>query len=392
VIHDMAIFLGWPVKDCPDCFNNWHESKKVPEQLLGPGNMNIIYDHMSALEGVWPPKRSDDVLPEQQCGLLTKSATQATGNFESPTSTQVTIYTFGTHGKKAQSAFSNGLLKRFGTGRVKYNIEAKNDCEYSGIVKQQDGPCLAINYFSNPKCLYDDMIRGYPTCKTMLTNDEHCDDNRYEARGYYSSAMADMTYLPLGPRYDSWHAFSSFMIENGSVIAASSQRKYTFNAIFTKSTNIGRSILVDEIQKEGNILSSFVHIADTWAHDPNNPANDLIDTTTYMQVLLESVFTLAPAGHSPETFRLYEAVEAGSIPVISLDKDYKEHKCKNSLSHWLDSPIIIIESWNEVIPTLQKLLEDPEALDMRQADLRVWYNQYISSAAKEFETFLLSEK
>ena len=111
-----------------------------------------------------------------------------------------------------------------------------------------------------------------------------------------------------------------------------------------------------------------------------------------MQVLGESVFTLAPAGHNFESFRLYEAVEAGSIPVISLDKDYKEHKCKDSLSHWLDSPIIIIESWNEVIPTLQKLLEDPEALDMRQADLRVWYNQYISSAVQEFETFLLSEK
>ncbi len=128
----------------------------------------------------------------------------------------------------------------------------------------------------------------------MHTNDERCDDNRYEARGFYSSAMADMNYLPLGPRYDSWHAISSFIIENGSVIAASSQRKYTFNAIFTKSTNIGRSILDDEIQKEGNNLSSFVHITDTWAHDPNNPANDLIDTTTYMQGLVYSVFTCCP--------------------------------------------------------------------------------------------------
>ena len=73
----MANFLGWPVKDCPDCFGNWRESSKVPARLLGPGNMNILFDHMSALEGVWPPKRSDDVLPEQQCGLLSKWTTQA---------------------------------------------------------------------------------------------------------------------------------------------------------------------------------------------------------------------------------------------------------------------------------------------------------------------------
>lgn len=388
VIHDLATFLDWPVKHCSACFNHWYESKKVPAQLLGPGNMDILQDHMKALEGVWPPKRSDDVLPEQQCGLQT--ANRGMDHYVPPTSTPIRIYTFGTHGKKAQSIFHTGLLRRFGTGRVRYLIEARAGCEYSGLVKQQDGPCLAINYFKNPKCSYDDMIRAYPSCKTMITNDESCEDNRYQARGYYSSSMPDTTYLPLGPRYDSWHALSSVMIRNGSVITASSKRKYALNAIFTKSTNTGRSTLADAIQKEGNNLSSFVHIADTWANDPNSPANDLVASTTYMKVLLESVFTLAPAGHNPECFRLYEAVEAGSIPVISLDTHYKEHKCKDSLSHWLDSPIIIVDSWNEVIATLQKLLEDPDALDMRQADLRAWYRQYMSMAVQNFETFLLS--
>lgn len=299
VIQDIATFLDWPVKECPSCFNHWRESKKIPAQILGPRNMNILQHHMSALEGVWPPKRSDDVLPEQQCGLQT--ATRAMDHFQSPTSTPIRIYTFGTHGKKAQSIFHDGLL-RFGTGRVRYLIEEKAGCQYSELVEQQDGPCLVINHFKNPKCSYDDMIRAYPACKTMITNDENCDDNRYQARGYYSSSMADMTYLPLGPRNDSWDALSSIMIKNGSVITASSRRKYQFNAIFTKSTNTGRSILADAIQKEGNNLSSYVHIADTWAHDPNRPTNDLVTSTTYMKVLLESVFTLAPAGHNPDVF------------------------------------------------------------------------------------------
>ena len=390
VIDNMATFLGWPVKDCPECFRNWHESTKVPATLLGPGNMNILFDHVSALEGVWPPKRSDDELPEQQCGLLTKSTTPAVEDSKSSASTTVKIYAFGTRGKKAQSFFHSGLLLRFGTGRVKYVFEQRDDCNNSEI-ETQDSSCLAVNYFANPLCSYDSMRNHYSMCKTMLTNDENCSDNRYDARGYYSSTMTDMTYLPLGPRYDSWDAMVALMNQNGSVIAASSQRKYAFNAIFSISTHSGRSILAEEVQKEGNNLPSFIRLPSVWKPDPNNPSNDSVDSTTYMQVLLDSVFTLAPAGHNPECFRLYEAVEAGSIPVISLDTDYKQHKCKDSLSHWLDSPIVIVESWSEVIPTLQKLLEEPEVLDMRQADLRAWYNQYMSSAVYDFESFLLSE-
>ena len=387
VLHDLATFLDWPVKECPDCFNRWHESTKVPELILGSDNMKIIFDHMTALEGIWPPKRSDDTMPEQQCGLLTKKVAQA---LEPPASasTPVTIYMFGTRGKKAQSMFHTGLLGRFGTGRVEYILEQQPHCEYSELAKQHDAPCLAINYFAFQKCSYDDIIRQYPKCKTMLTNDENCADNRYDARGYYSSTMIQTTYLPLGPRYDTWDAL---MNQNGSIITVSSQRKYAYNAIFAKSTHAGRSNLADIIQKEGNSLTSFVKISSSWQQDPD-ALNDSVDTTTYMQVLLESTFTLAPSGHNPECFRLYEAVEAGSIPVISLDKYYREHACKDSLSHWLDSPIVIVESWNEMIPTLQKLLEEPEALDMRQADLRAWYESYMRSAVTNFETFLLSEK
>jgi hypothetical protein len=45
-----------------------------------------------------------------------------------------------------------------------------------------------------------------------------------------------------------------------------------------------------------------------------------------------------------------------------------------------------------VIPTLQKLLEEPEALDVRQENLLAWYDQYMRSAVTNFESFLLSEK
>ena len=310
---------------------------------------------------------------------------------EEPTSSKepVTVYVFGTGGKRAQSMFYGKHMDRFGSGEVEYILEERDDCKHSEKATLQDSPCLALNFWANRGCSYDDMIRHYSTCKTMLVADEWCADNRYDAKGYYTSTLADKPFLPLGPRYDSWEAFGALMNETKS-IPASSQRKYAFNAIFSKSTSTSRAELEEAIQKEGGSLSSFIQIAPKWHADPNNPRNELADSTTYMKTLLESTFTLSPSGHNPQCYRLFEAVEAGSIPVIALDKDYREHACKDSLSHWLNAPIVIVESWNEVMPTLQKMLEDPEALDKRQADLRAWYDKYMRTTVTNFESFLLS--
>ena len=292
----------------------------------------------------------------------------------------------------SSSMFQTGRLDRFGTGKIDYLLDQQNDCNnMHEDLLEDDVPCLAINRVGS-MCSYDDMILHYPKCRTMITNDEFCEESSYDVRGYYSSAMKNSVYLPLGPRYDSWEALEAIMNTNGSTIVSSSQRKYAFNAIFSKSTSAERSTVADVIQKEGNTLSSFVNIAEYWEADPNNPDNDLTDTTTYMQALLDSTFTLAPSGHNPECFRLYEAVETGSIPVISLGKDYSRHSCKDSLIHWLDSPIIVLDDWNNAIPTLQKLMSDPEALDQRQAELRSWYDQYMRNTVREFESFLLDER
>ena len=162
------------------------------------------------------------------------------GDSSATKSTQVTILLFSTGGKRAkraQSIFHTGLLRRFGTGRVDYILEEKSvsDCEYKAFTKQQqDGPCLAVDHF--PGCSYDDLIRQFPTCKTMLINDEFCEDDGYDAREYYSSTLTNVTYLPLGPRYDSWDAFGA-LNQNGSATIAASLRKYVFNAIFSENTS-----------------------------------------------------------------------------------------------------------------------------------------------------------
>ncbi|KAL7508586.1 hypothetical protein ACHAXN_005675 [Cyclotella atomus] len=57
MLHEVASFLDWPVKECPNCFDSWHESTKDHAATLGPENLQILDEHMKSIEGTWPPNR-----------------------------------------------------------------------------------------------------------------------------------------------------------------------------------------------------------------------------------------------------------------------------------------------------------------------------------------------
>ena len=103
---------------------------------------------------------------------------------------------------------------------------------------------------------------------------------------------------------------------------------------------------------------------------------DKLTPDSYMKVLLNSVFTLHPAGHNAECFRMYhEAVMAGSILIFvkddlyNTDEDRRQHRrnqCKDSLTHWRTAPIVVLDSWHSLIPTVEGLMADVNALDEMQ--------------------------
>merc|ERR1712194_574380 len=131
----------------------------------------------------------------------------------------------------------------------------------------------------------------------------------------------------------------------------------------------------------------------------------MLATNHYTEVLLDSVFTLSPVGVNPESHRLFEAVEAGSIPVMVRDemlnkapqlsahghpiKEAKYVHCEGSLLHWLEAPIVILESWDELLPTIKGLMQDVGALDEMQTRLRQWYAEYMTGVVRVFEDYML---
>ena len=64
-------------------------------------------------------------------------------------------------------------------------------------------------------------------------------------------------------------------------------------------------------------------------------------------------------------------------------------KCKDSLRHWVDAPMVVLKSWNDLYPTVAKLMEDMEGLNEMQIHLREWYDRFMSGVISDFEDYMI---
>lgn len=89
----------------------------------------------------------------------------------------------------------------------------------------------------------------------------------------------------------------------------------------------------------------------------------------YMIELANTVFVLCPSGLNPETFRLYESIEMGAIPII-MRPAVKE---QNFLLYgmWRSYPGPIVESWNELEDLMATI--KPEDVEPMRLNVAAWY-------------------
>jgi len=296
-------------------------------------------------------------------------------------------------GNPAQSIFKTDILQLHGTGRFNVVTKYHSTCDCNQLlphIHNDDGPCLAVARSGRKQC-FANLTCAYPMCQTFLTNDERCKVKSADVREYYGAEIPGTKgYLPLGPRYVAWLSFRKIRLRSDFLLAAASKRKYVFNAIFSVDTGPFRTLLASVISDKNPGVQGFTHLSEKWASRVNSRSTPQLSSDKYVGALLESVFTLSPAGHNPECFRLYEAVEAGSIPVIlKMDLNAGALRCRDALQHWHDAPIVILNSWSELFDTVTKLMEDPEALDEMQIKLRIWYDDHMNGIIREFEDFMI---
>lgn len=96
---------------------------------------------------------------------------------------------------------------------------------------------------------------------------------------------------------------------------------------------------------------------------------------SYAAFMASSRFALIPAGNSPETIRLYDALEAGAIPVM-LKSAFVE--AKDALDN---PPFVLLDAWSE-LPAAYAPYADAKnpaviaALERKQRDVMEWWAKF----------------
>ena len=127
-------------------------------------------------------------------------------------------------------------------------------------------------------------------------------------------------------------------------------------------------------------------------------ARGYLDAGKYRRTLHDSMFTLCPRGANAETRRVYEALEAGSIPIVEAaavgpaagggaGAGGAAPQCADSLQPLKESgaPVIFVRNWANLPALLERETADRARLNRRQAALLSWYAGFKTKAVDAFE-------
>uniref|UniRef100_A0A6C0D7M6 Uncharacterized protein n=1 Tax=viral metagenome TaxID=1070528 RepID=A0A6C0D7M6_9ZZZZ len=95
-------------------------------------------------------------------------------------------------------------------------------------------------------------------------------------------------------------------------------------------------------------------------NDPNN-----ISEKEYLSYMLDTIFVPCIGGNNAETFRFYEALECGCVPILVEDQQTKEY-C-NYIKQYI--PITCLQSWAQASALIQQLLNDKQTLEVYRSSL-----------------------
>jgi hypothetical protein len=101
----------------------------------------------------------------------------------------------------------------------------------------------------------------------------------------------------------------------------------------------------------------------------------------YSELCLSSIFMPCPAGQNVETFRFYEALEHGVIPIYIRQGEDDLH-FKFLAGHL---PLIVIDSWDQVKEVIGMFLQKRNLLDAYRSKLLEAWADWKVELKKMFE-------
>jgi hypothetical protein len=108
-------------------------------------------------------------------------------------------------------------------------------------------------------------------------------------------------------------------------------------------------------------------------------SDDYLSTEKYCDILSNSLYTICPQGHANnETFRIFEALEAGSIPVVL--KNSESHPFNPGYWHYLfpgepQLPFVVAEDWENALSIVSNDLKLRQA-SKRQKQCQLFWSKW----------------
>ena len=328
--------------------------------------------------------------------------------------------------QRQRSLFSRNIPYLAGSGAFSYVVVKPTPCQYQGTCRNADKARHPLCHPSMPTLFVNSHMRccgvsRFRKCQTMLskglfdlgviTGDEYCEVKRgasgktsHAFRQYFDSSLTRRfsTYfsssldkaasaretslnlphfLPLGPRYEFDRVEQAF--------SPASLREVFFNFMGSATSPIRLDLAktIETFREANPSMKHKLQIASKWT-TKIRPGEGYVMPGEYRRILLDTVFTLCPIGHNPEAYRIYEAIEAGSIPVLSLDLDQPKGACENAFHPFVDShsPIPMLRNWKELPAFLLDAQSRPKGyLDSLQTNVTSWYKGFMHKFALELE-------
>ncbi len=94
--------------------------------------------------------------------------------------------------------------------------------------------------------------------------------------------------------------------------------------------------------------------------------------STYSRLLVDSRMALCPRGGSLETYRFFEALRCGAVPVTERlpPRDF-----------YTNAPVVRVDNWAQLPTVLDRLLSDPDRLRSMHEAVLSWWSERCSPAA-----------
>jgi hypothetical protein len=247
--------------------------------------------------------------------------------------------------------------------KIKYNF---NKYEYE---KKYENPILIVNK-KNMKYINNFLDKPF---MIIHLGDEYLNENIeiYENKNcihIFRNCLRPelqnnnkITQFPLGYKQDMFQDKLSIHSMNNN------NRKYIWSFCGRLNTN-NRSVIINNIK---SIQPNYIHTISKW-NDKKS-----IDSYNYKKILENTLIIPCPMGNkSIDTFRLYEALECGCIPITN---KYNKLLCDKKLDYhellFGKNPIPLVDNMElELCDKINEILSSD--FEKKRKDINIWYLNY----------------